>query len=189
MTATQLRRWTVAEYHQMLAVGLLKSSDRLELLNGQIIEMSPQEPPHAATTRRVGRYLDRYLGGLADIRTQLPITLGENSEPEPDIAIARLDGQEYGDRHPQAADLFWVIEIADSTLNKDRREKARIYGQAGIPEYWVLDVKRRRAFVLREPGESGYQDIQEYSPETTLAPLAFPDCLIPLTALFLPIPE
>ncbi|MEA5418800.1 Uma2 family endonuclease [Spirulina sp. CCNP1310] len=188
MRATQLRTWTVAEYHQMLAVGLLKSEDRLELLNGHIIEMSPQEPPHAATTRRVGRYLDQHLGGLADIRTQLPITLGERSEPEPDIAIARLDPQEYGDRHPGAADLFWVIEVADSTLNKDRKEKALLYGQAGIPEYWVLDVKRRRAFIFRQPEEAGYQIIQECNTGEAIRPLAFPDCLIPLDALFLAIP-
>ena len=156
MVLTDVRTWTVDEYHRMLQAGILSADERVELVNGYIVEMSPQEPPHSATTRRASRYLDRLLADLADVRAQLPITLRPKSEPEPDIAIVRWEPQEYSDRHPSIEDIFWVIEISDTTLRKDREQKALAYATAGIPEYWILDVKGRQAYVLREPRETGY---------------------------------
>ena len=186
MTATQLRRWTLEEYHAMIAAGILSPTDRVELLQGQIVQMSPQEPPHAATTRRASKYFDRCLGEVADIRAQLPVTLGPNSEPEPDIAIVRLDPQEYATTHPQAPDIFLLIEVADSTLAKDRREKAQTYGAAGIADYWILDVKHRQALVFREPHAGEYRVTRVLAASEAIAPLAFPELVVQCSDLLLP---
>ena len=185
MVLTDVRTWTVDEYHQMLKTGILSADERVELVHGHILEMSPQEPPHSATTRRASRYLDRLLEDLADVRTQLPITLRPKSEPEPDIAIVRLDPDEYGDRHPSVEDIFWVIEISDTTLRKDREQKALAYAAAGIPEYWILDVNRRQVYILREPVEEGYTSERLLTPIGSVRPLAFPSLEIQLSKLFL----
>ncbi len=186
MVVTKVRTWTVDEYHQMLKVGILAADERVELLSGQILEMSPQEPPHAATTRRASRYLDRRLEELADVRTQLPITLKPNSEPEPDIAIVRLDDNEYANRHPASDEIFWIIEISDTTLRKDREQKARAYAKAGIPEYWILDVNISQAYILRNPNDAGYGSETILTPTNSVCPLAFPVLEISLAQLFLP---
>jgi Uma2 family endonuclease len=186
MTATQLRSWTVEEYHGMIAAGILSPDDRVELLQGQIVQMSPQEPHHAAATRRASKYCDRCLGEVADVRAQLPVTLGPNSEPEPDIAIVRLDPQDYATAHPQAADVFLLIEVADSTLAKDRREKTQIYETAGIADYWILDVKHRQVLVFREPHAGGYGVTQVLTVLDAIAPLAFPEQVIQCSDLLLP---
>lgn len=185
MTLTKARSWTVDEYHRMVETGILTASDAVELLDGQVIEMSPQEPPHAATTRRASRYLDRLLDGRADDRTQLPITLQPHSEPEPDIAIVRLDAKDYADRHPSVEDILLIIEISDTTLQKDRNQKALIYAKAGITDYWILDINKRQMFILRDSNGDRYQNEQRLSASDRCTPLAFPELEIPLSELFL----
>jgi Uma2 family endonuclease len=185
MSPTKVKTWTVDDYHRMLETGILTEGDRVELLNGQIIEMNPQLPPHAATTQRAFRYLDRLLETVAYVRMQLPITLKPKSEPEPDIAVVRLDANEYGDRHPTANDIFLIIEVADSTLLSDRQQKKTIYAKAGISDYWILDVNTRQVYVFREPISDGYQQEIILSANTLLAPIAFPDISIPVNQLFL----
>ncbi|MBF2046487.1 MAG: Uma2 family endonuclease [Leptolyngbya sp. IPPAS B-1204] len=183
---TRTKQWTVDDYHRMIAAGILTASDRVELLDGQIIEMNPQLPPHAATTQRAFRYLDRLLEPIAYVRMQLPITLSPKSEPEPDIAVVRIDPNEYGDRHPGPEEIFLIIEVADSTLLSDRQQKALIYAKADIPDYWILDVNTRQVLVFRDPAENGYRHQATFATNTTLAPVAFPDVAIPLNQLFLP---
>lgn len=185
MSSILLKSWTVDEYHRMIAAGILAEGDRLELLDGQIIQMNPQLPPHAATTQRAARYLDRLLEGVASVRMQLPVTLRPNSEPEPDIAVVRLDPMEYGDRHPAASDILLIIEVADSTLLSDRQIKALIYAKAEIADYWILDVNRREVLIFREPAPDGYQQVMTLPTNAAIAPIAFPDITIPLTQLFL----
>lgn len=182
---TGIRTWTVNEYHQMLSAGILANDERVELLSGKILKMSPQEPPHSATTRRASRYLDRLLSNLADVRSQLPITLKPDSEPEPDIAIVRFDANEYADHHPSIEEIYWVIEVSDTTLRKDREQKASIYGKAGIPEYWILDVNAQQAYILREPNSDGYGFEDCLSRDDSVCPLAFPSLNIALDELFL----
>lgn len=186
MALTKIRSWTVEDYHHMLEVGILTTDESVELLDGQVIEMSPQEPPHAATTRRASRYLDRLLDGRADVRTQLPLTLKPKSEPEPDIAVVRSHPNEYADRHPSAEDVFLLIEISDTTLQKDRKQKALVYARSGIFDYWILDVNKRQAFVFRNPQSSGYRSEVALLPTESCALVAFPDVQIPLAKLFLP---
>jgi Uma2 family endonuclease len=186
MVFTKVRTWTVDEYHRMFAAGILSDADAVELLDGQVIEMSPQEPPHAATTRRASRYLDRLLEGRADVRSQLPITLQPMSEPEPDIAVVRLDDLDYANRHPAPADIFLIIEISDSTLRKDRQQKALIYAKAQIPEYWILAVNTRQAFIFRDTDGDRYQTEHCLSATDCCSMVALPDQNIPLSELFLP---
>jgi len=185
MVSTKVKLWTVDDYHRMVETGILTEGDRVELLEGQIIEMNPQLPPHAATTQRAFRYLDRLLETVAYVRMQLPVTLKPKSEPEPDIAVVRIEPNEYGDRHPAPDDIFLIIEVADSTLLGDRQQKAPIYAKAGIADYWILDVNTQQVYVFRKPTLDGYQQETVLAANTTLAPITFPDITIPLNQLFL----
>ena len=185
MLPTKAKLWTVDDYHRMVETGVLTGSDRVELLEGQVIEMNPQLPPHAATTQRAFRYLDRLLEPVAYVRMQLPVTLKPKSEPEPDIAVVRIDANEYGDRHPTPDNIFLIIEVADSTLLGDRQQKALLYAKAGIADYWILDVNAKQVYVFREPTPEGYQQETIVAANTMLAPVTFPDITIPLNQLFL----
>ncbi|MBD2308135.1 Uma2 family endonuclease [Chroococcidiopsis sp. FACHB-1243] len=185
MTITELRLWTVDEYHRMIEADILTTKDRVELLEGQIIQMSPQQPPHAATIQRTFNYLNHLLVGIAFLRMQLPITLYPNSEPEPDIAVVRINSREYIDGHPTADDIFLLIEVADKTLSSDRTLKARIYAQARIAEYWIVDVNARQVYVLREPGEETYQQETILGEGDKLSRLAFPKIEMEVNQMFL----
>ncbi|MEM7361373.1 MAG: Uma2 family endonuclease, partial [Pseudomonadota bacterium] len=118
--------------------------------DGDIIEMSPEGPLHASRIRKGANYLRQILGNLALVSEAHPITLS-TSEPEPDIAIIKLPESKYDRLHPQAEDIFWLIEIADTTLSKDFNEKKRIYAGAGINEYWVMNLKTNLLSVFRKP--------------------------------------
>ena len=168
----------------MIEAEILTTDDKVELLEGQIIQMSPQYPPHAATTQRTFNYLSRLLAGKAFLRMQLPITLNPNSEPEPDIAIVRFHPREYLDGHPTGDDIFLLIEVADATLRRDCNHKARTYAKAKITDYWVLDVNARKMYVFRQPGEQGYQEQMLLDENATLSPLAFPEVEVQVNQLF-----
>lgn len=120
MTSTKVHLWNVYEYHRMIETGILTSDDQVELLEGQIIQMSPQRPPDAATTQCASDYLRDLLSGRAIVRVQLPITLLPNSEPEPDIAVVRIDSQRYIDHHPAPDEIFLLVEVAKTTLLRSR---------------------------------------------------------------------
>ena len=136
--------------------------------------MSPQPPPHAATTQRVNRYFQTVLGGKADIRVQLPITLS-TSEPEPDIVIVQLDAGEYADRYPDSNDVLLLIEVAYTSLEIDRRQKAPIYAKANITDYWILDIIERQAYIFRNPTKEEYQSEIIFNAENSITFLAFSD--------------
>ena len=185
MTATKTRLWTVDEYHRMIDAGILTTSDKVELLEGKIVQMSPQRPPHAGTTQRAFDYVKARLIDRSHVRMQLPITLS-TSEPEPDIAVVRSSPDAYGNHHPTASDIFLLIEVAYTTLQIDRAEKAPIYARANIADYWILDVSNRLVYIFRNPSASGYESETILNQNATLAPLAFPDIEIPFSELFLP---
>ena len=184
MSSIKVRLWTVDEYHRMIEQDILTSDDKVELLEGQIIQMSPQRPPHAATTQRAANYLTRLLVGQAYIRVQLPISLPPNSEPEPDIAVVCIDPREYFDRHPAADDIFLLVEVAKTTLKQDRTVKAPVYARANIPEYWVLDVQQRQLYVFRQPEADTYQQEIILNQDATISPVAFPDIDVAVNQLF-----
>lgn len=187
MTITPLRLWTVDEYHQMIEAGILTTEDKVELLEGEIIQVNPQRSPHAATIQYASDNIRKLLAGKVIIRVQLPITLRPNSEPEPDIAVVRIDSRSYFDNHPIPDDIFLLIEVADTTLTTDRKRKSVIYAQAEISEYWVLDIQNRQVYAFRELREGCYQEETILSEETTLSPITFPDVSVSLRQLFPPI--
>ncbi|MEG3848043.1 Uma2 family endonuclease [Microcoleus sp. herbarium19] len=186
MTATKEKTWTVEEYHRMIEAGILKEGDKIELLDGRIVEMSAQTPPHAATTQRSSDYIKELLAGQAHVRTQLPITLA-TSEPEPDIAVVRIDPGAYGDHHPNQGEILLLIEVSYSTLQIDIREKAPIYARANIAEYWILDVAAREAYIYRNPAPGGYESEIVVADNAVIRMLAFPEIEISLSELFLPV--
>jgi Uma2 family endonuclease len=186
MTSTKEKIWTVEEYHRMIEAGILNDGDKIELLDGRIVEMSAQTPPHAATTQRSSDYLKELLAGQAHIRMQLPITLA-TSEPEPDIAVVCIAPGAYCDHHPNPSEILLLIEISYSTLQIDRREKAPIYARANIVEYWILDVVDREAYIYRNPEPQGYQSEVVFQDNAIIRMLAFPDIEINLSELFLPV--
>ena len=184
MTATDVRLWTVAEYHRMIETRILNPDERVELIDGQIISMSAKNPPHAATNLCAADYLRNLLTGLALIRIQDPIALSTNSEPEPDIAVVQIDSRFYQDFHPAPANIFLLVEIADTTLETDRKRKAPAYAKAGIPDYWILDVNTWQVYVFREPCEGNYRLETVFNEDDVLSMLAFPEIEVQISRLF-----
>lgn len=175
------RRWTVDEYHRMIAAGILTTNDRVELLDGSIIEMVPQEPPHASTTSSFGNDFVVLFAGKAWVRQQLPVTIAPDSEPEPDIAVVKIDPRRYRDRHPISQEVYLLVEVADSTLSYDRTRKTKVYAEASIPEYWVINVKQRQVLVFRDPQGDRYQVEQVFGLGDAIAPVAFPEVVVELS--------
>ncbi|MGQ4647351.1 Uma2 family endonuclease [Lyngbya aestuarii] len=183
-TTLPLRLWTVQEYHQMVEAGILQPDEKVELVAGQIIKkISPQGSLHAAAIRRTERLLRERLGKQVLIQTQLPIELNDFSEPEPDVAVVRVDPLDYEESHPKASDVYLIIEVADSTLKRDCELKAKDYAQSGIVDYWVLDVKNQQLRVFREPTEDGYQSEVVLGEDGIVSPLLFRDCRIAVADL------
>jgi Uma2 family endonuclease len=169
-------KWTIEEYHAMIATGILDNR-RVELLRGEIVEMSPEKEPHAYFSSETADYLMRLLGDRAMIRSAKPIILPNDSEPEPDIAIVQRLGREYFQHHPYPENIFWLIEYSNSSLEKDLNIKTKIYAGAGISEYWVVNLKKKVLIVFREPEDGDYASKSTFSGGTVCS-LAFPDVVI-----------
>jgi Uma2 family endonuclease len=175
---SDVRLFTVKDYHRMTESGIFDPDERVELLAGQIIKMTAKGTAHEAAITRTERLLRNRLGEQVLLRLQSPIQLNDYSEPEPDIAVVTVDPLDYDDHHPTPSEVFLIIEVADSSLNRDLEFKATIYAQSKIRDYWVLDVNERQLHVFREPSETGYQREVILRDEATIFPLAFPNCLI-----------
>lgn len=152
--------FTVSEYHQMIETGVLKEDDRVELLNGEIIEMFAIGPRHASRVDRLNELLTAKLRKVAIVRVQSPITLSDYSEPQPDLTLLKRRADFYVDGHPMPADVLVVIEVADSTVEKDRRSKVPTYALAGIPETWLIDLVEDRIEVHSNPYNGVYQEVR-----------------------------
>ncbi|NMG60829.1 Uma2 family endonuclease [Geitlerinema sp. P-1104] len=165
----------------MVKTGIL--DDRpVELLAGDIVTMAPEAEPHAFFSSEAGAYLTRLLGDRAFLRHAKPITLPNQSEPEPDLAIVQPLGREYLSHHPYPENIFWVIEYANTSLEKDSTIKYHIYAEAGIPEYWLVNLRTRELVVHRNPRGREYESRQILQ-DGTISPLAFPDITIPVETL------
>ncbi|MBP0019526.1 MAG: Uma2 family endonuclease [Cyanobacteria bacterium SBLK] len=180
MTLTAYK-WTIARYHQAIDAGLF-TDQNLELLRGELIVMPPEREPHAYYNSEMGDYLRTLLGQRAKIREAHPIALPNNSEPIPDLAIVQPLGSTYRDRHPNPQDIFWLVEIANTTLNRDLTIKKDLYAQAGIVEYWVLNLQDRELVIFRNLANNIYISRQIMT-EGMISPLAFPDLQIDLQRL------
>ncbi len=174
----QRHLFTVDDFARMGEVGILAEDDRVELIDGEIREMTPIGPPHAWVVDRLTELVVTRLAGTAHVRVQNPIRLGRHTEPQPDLSVARR-GHAYTNRHPDAADVLLAIEVADSSLHYDRVEKVPRYGKAGIPETWLVDVAAQTVTVYTGPGPEGYAREQvlrggERISATAIAELGFP---------------
>ena len=188
LETTRLKRWTVNDYHRMGELGILDSSERTELLSGQIVLMTAKGTPHVTALRLLATTLDTLLTNEpALVSTQDPIQLDNFSEPEPDLAVVQGEILDYADQHPRPEQVYLVVEVADSTLKQDCGLKARLYAQAGIADYWVLDLNNRQLHMFREPTPTGYTRHLILTEPNQASPLAFPQLSLDLTAILPPV--
>ena len=161
-------RFSVEEYHQMIRTGLFDREDRLELLEGELIMMPPIGPEHAANSDCLRERIEERLPGTLAVRVALPITIPPDSEPEPDLCVVRRREDYYRSAHPEAKDVLLVIEISASSASFDAKEKALIYGRAGIPEYWMLDIPGKVLRIFTDPSPEGYRNQRTAWPGETV---------------------
>jgi Uma2 family endonuclease len=168
----------------MAEVGILGRHDRVELIKGEIVEMSPIGRRHMAFVGNLTQLLVMRLAGRALVWVQGPVALAEDTEPQPDLAVLRRRHVPYKEREAWAEDAVLLIEVADSSLAYDRTTKLRLYAEAGIPEYWVVDCVSEAVEVHRLPGADGYRDVSRVTGTATLALQAFPDVELTTTEIF-----
>jgi Uma2 family endonuclease len=184
---TPLRRISVDEYHRLIKVGFFAPEERLELIEGLMVLMSPIYPPHNGCLARLNRLFVRHIGEeLADIRPQMPLTFAhQQSEPQPDLAVVQPEPNQYRRRNPRGDEVFLVIEVSESSLYTDRRVKVPLYARAGIQEYWIVNLRDRQIEVYQQPVVAGrkadYQIKEVYRSGDIVAPVAFPDCQLAVT--------
>jgi Uma2 family endonuclease len=180
----EVRRLTVDDYHRLIDLGFFAPNERVELLQGFLHPMSPQNPPHLASLSVLHELLGACIGKQGMIRTQGPITIqADNSEPEPDLVVAKRQPQNYFDRHPYPDDVLLLVEVSASTLKKDQEAKARVYAAARIEDYWIMNLIDDWLEVYRDPvtfadGTSTYLTRMTFLPGQTVSPLRFPECRI-----------
>lgn len=171
--ALEKRLINVEEYHLMAQAGILKRSDRVELINGEIIKMSPIGSKHAAVVDKIGNYLKAALGDQVILRVQSPITLPPSNEPEPDICLLKPKDDFYAEALPTATDIYLLIEVSGSSLEYDQRIKAPIYAKDGISEYWSVDLSAERIEVHTLPENGIYKQTRTYEKQDQLMIEAF----------------
>ncbi len=181
-TTLPIAHFSLENYHQMIESGLFVNRN-VELINGLILEMSPEGTEHTYFSENLGKKLEKLLEKRAYVRENKPITLS-NSEPEPDIAVVKLPRSQYFQNHPYSENILLLVEISKSTLDYDTSIKKKIYAQENIPEYWVVDVNNRKVIVYRSPALNTYEQSREYSSGEKISPLAFPDINININDIF-----
>jgi Uma2 family endonuclease len=149
-------RFTVDEYHRLGEVGILGEDDRVELLEGQLVDMSPIGPRHALAVDALNEALSAAVAGRAGVRVQNPIALDSGSEPQPDVVLVRRPWRGYPAEHPGPADILLLVEVADSSREVDLGAKLELYARAGIPEFWIVDLTTDGVLVCRNPSGDKY---------------------------------
>ncbi|MEA5552406.1 Uma2 family endonuclease [Anabaena cylindrica UHCC 0172] len=177
-------QFTVKQFHQMAESGILSENDRVELIRGEMIDMSPIIPKHSGCVIFFTNILVLILETLALVSVHNPIVLDETSEPQPDIALLKPRPDFYRNSHPQPEDIFLLIEVADTTIKYDREVKIPLYAEANIPEVWLVDVNQEIIEVYRNPLQGIYQDVQKLVKNKSLSILAFPDVNINVSEIF-----
>jgi Uma2 family endonuclease len=173
-------RFTVEEYHRMGEGGVLSPEARVELIDGEIIEMAPIGSPHAGTTLFLDRWFAFRLDERAYVIVQSPVLLPPHSEPLPDLAVVRPRPDHYRSGHPRPEDIFLLIEVSDTTGEYDRTLKLPLYARAGIPEVWIVDLAAQCVEVYRGPSPGGYEQMERFSRRQVVSPQAFPDLHLPV---------
>ncbi len=185
--APKLYEMTVEKYHQLIEAGIFSENDKVELIEGRIVEMSPKGVLHATAMTRINRCMIRCFDEKAVIRIQDPILLNDKSEPEPDLVLAQLPDVRYMLHPPKPEDIYLVMEVSDSTLAYDRKELAPWLAQNGVLQFCLLNIRGRELEDYREPSVDGYRAKRTYSEEESFSLSAFPDILIKVSDLLPPV--
>ncbi len=175
-------RWSHERYLQAFEAGVFGPEARVELIDGEVVEMSPQYSPHATALFLVEDAIrDAFDARLFHVRTQVPLDLGNRSQPEPAVAVVRGKIRDYVKAHPTTAEL--VVEISDSTLKFDQTKKLALYAQAGIPEYWIVNLVESVVEVYRDPRGATYGSKSTYAAGDAMAPLVAPETTVAVSDL------
>ena len=177
------RRFTVAEYYAMVEAGVLAEDDRVELLDGLVVNMAPIVSRHGGCVNICTRLFSRLVGERAILQVQNPIHLNDDSEPQPDLALLRERPDFYSSSHAEAEDVLLLIEVADTSLEYDRNEKLPRYARAGIPEVWLAVLPEDVVEVHTEPTENGYRVTRRMRAGDVLRPGCFEDIEIPVETI------
>lgn len=175
-------RFSVADYHAMADAGILTQEDKVELLDGEIVKKMTIHSPHASCVDRLNYLFVRSLGDRAVVRVQNPVQLDDWSEPEPDVSLLRPKGDFYAAGHPMPPDVYLIIEVADTSLARDRFVKTPLYARAGVRELWIINLPARCIVCHRQPSSDGYREIRTID-EGTLSPVAFPELELEIAEL------
>jgi Uma2 family endonuclease len=181
---TARRLFTVDEYHRMAEAGILGSGERVELIEGDVVQMAPIGPRHAGCVINLTRLLLTRLGDRAVVSPQNPVVIQPRSEPQPDLVLLRPRAVSYSRELPASEDVLLAVEVADATVRFDRLVKARLYARAGIPEFWLCLATNGAVEVHRVPGADGYAAVTLHGPGRTVTPLAFPDVTFAVSDFF-----
>lgn len=188
LESSSLKCWTVQDYHRMSELGILNPDERTELIAGQITLMAAKGTFLVTALGLLARVLDKLLAEQsAFVKTQDPIQLDDFSEPEPDLTIVKGTILDYADHHPRPNQVYLVVEVADSTLKYDCEVKDKVYAQAGIDDYWVLDVKNRQLHIFRNPISTGYTSHLILKEPNQISPLFFGNLILNLTSILPPV--
>lgn len=179
----QRRLFTTDEYHVMLEAGILNEDDRVELIEGEILEMAPIGSFHVGGVNRLTALFTALLGSRAVVSVQNPVILDKRSEPQPDLVILRFREDYYASGLPTPSDVLLLIEIADSSFQFDRDVKAGLYARHGVPEVWLQDIEHSALLVHRNSSPEGYRDVRIFRCGEQVSPLAFPDLVIEVDAI------
>ncbi len=177
-------RLTRRDYYRLAEAGILGEDDRVELLEGQLVDISPIGPRHALLIDVLNRLLLTAVGERAWLRVRNPIVLDDASEPQPDLALVRLPWSGYPDAHPRPSDIILLVEVADSSLDLDRGAKLELYARACIREFWVVDLTTNNVLVHRNPNEGEYGSIASIDMSGALRVEALPDVTISVARIF-----
>jgi Uma2 family endonuclease len=183
MPGPTIHRFTTREYYRMAEIGVLRPEERVELLDGEIMDLSPISPPHASIVKRLNQHFGQKAKGRWLAAIQDPTHLDEHSEPQPDLMLLKVVADFYSSGHPKPAEVFLLIEVADSSLAYDREKKLPAYGRAGIPEVWIVNLEDGAVEVNREPHLNGYGSTTILRPGDKASPLAFPDATVDVAEL------
>jgi Uma2 family endonuclease len=184
LTAPAPFRFTVEQYYRAAEIGALGENPRTELIEGEIIEMPPSSPEHSGHVASLNAELIRRLPRRYDVRCQLGVRMSDITEPEPDIAVVKARTDKYTKAHPAPADTLLLLEVSKTTLAYDLERKAGVYAKAGIPEYWVLDLKARRLHVFTGPTADGWRHHTILTPREQVQSLSVPELKLKVGELF-----
>lgn len=191
MSIAQAKRFTLDEYHKLAELGFFHEDDRIELINGEIIEMVSKGTAHETCLRNLWKELPKLVGDRATLQSQAPIVIPPKSEPEPDFALVQNRDDNYLSGHPQPADVLLVMEVSDSSLDYDQDVKIPLYAQAGISDYWIFNLFDNYLECYSEPhqnskGKYGYLNKRIILPNQVIALPCFADLSLDLGKIFPP---